>query len=220
MARANGDAGLVQDRARVVRVHAVEVERDDARSNARVARTVDASRRARWPAARARSRSPRSRARARCPCRDRPDSRRPRRSAIESATLGVPASNFSGSGAQVARSSKTSRIMPPPPRKGGIASSSSRRPHSPPMPSRAEHLVARKRQEVRRPGSPRRSARAARSARRRRRRWRRRGGPARRSRPGRRSCPARSRHARSPPRACAAISSRAVVVHVDACRRA
>ena len=61
-------------------------------------------------------------------------------SAIESATLGVPASNFSGSGAQVARSSKTSRIMPPPPRKGGIASSSSRRPQSTPMPVGASIL--------------------------------------------------------------------------------
>ena len=56
----------------------------------------------------------------------------------------VPASNFSGTGAQVASCSVTESIISPPVRNGGMALSSSSRPHSTPMPNGPNSLCAEK----------------------------------------------------------------------------
>ena len=56
----------------------------------------------------------------------------------------VPASNFSGTGAQVASCSVTESIISPPVSMGGMASSRSCLPHSTPMPMGPSALWAEK----------------------------------------------------------------------------
>ena len=132
MARAHGDALLVQRLPDLFRLVALQHERQHARLV--LARCRSAARPA--PVARRSSHTRAVRARtARCSrCRCASRNRSPRPSPTASAILPVPASKRPGGGWNTVRSNVTSLIMLPPPCHGGMSSSTSRLPYTTPMP--------------------------------------------------------------------------------------